>query len=300
MPWISHLPPLAESAVLTLIFILLITFASLTVILWAGTFFFQGYIYTEPSPGIFWQAPAAAFLLTIGYTIWLMTVAFTPTASKINIPINVFHKFTPNEDLLDRPPATTWAIKAPRKGADGKEKEPERVEFTRKGGLGGLQTTKYTYVEKKADDKRWSSKDVVAIEIEYAPDPTKPEEKTKMRFDSATSDVADYNLFVGPDGWTIRDWTKDGPDFVPKRFRFLRLVANVVFNVAHFFAWFIALWLLLRFQWSHALGFAFVMWLAVTLAVLPMMLFEAADVAEKRLVRTAQLAPRDVLASRAL
>ena len=63
---------------LTLIFILLITFASLTVILWAGTFFFQGYIYPEPSPGIFLASPAAAFLLTD----WLHDLAYDGPPSR--------------------------------------------------------------------------------------------------------------------------------------------------------------------------------------------------------------------------
>ena len=287
MARITHLPSAAEFAVLTLIFILFVVFASLTVILWAGTFFFQGYIYTEPSSGIFWQAPAAAMFLTIGYSIWLMSVAFTSTASKTNIPINAIHKFTPNEDLLGRPAEKMWAIKAPRKGTGGAEKEAERIEFKRYTTFDG---TRQKFVYKDAQERTWPQKDVVAVEIEYAADPAKADDKTKMRFDLTTSGVDDYRIYNGPDGWQIREWTKDGqPSGLPERFRFLRLVANVVFNVAHFIAWFLALWLLLRFQWSHALGFAFVMWLAVTLTVLPMMLFEAADVAEKRQVRTAQV-----------
>jgi hypothetical protein len=274
--------------VLILVFILLITLVSLIVILWAGTFFFQGYIYTEPSAGIFWQAPAAAFVLTFGYMIWLMTIAFSSEATKTNIPVNVFYKFTPNEDMLAKPAEKIWAIKAPRKGTEGAEKEGDRVLYTLKttGYDGQRPVRKY----KDGQDNPWSSKDVNAIEIETAVDASKPDEKTKMRFDLTPSGVDDYRMYVGPSGWSIREWTKEGqPSGLPERFRFTRLLLNVFFNLAHLVGWFIVLWAILRFQWSHALGFALVMWLAVTLTVLPMMLFYAAETAEGRRLRTAQI-----------
>jgi hypothetical protein len=48
--------------------------------------------------------------------------------------------------------------------------------------------------------------------------------------------------------------------------------ANLFLNFLHIGVWFACLWLIMRFQWSHALGFALVLWLAVTLTVLPMLL----------------------------
>jgi hypothetical protein len=38
----------------------------------------------------------------------------------------------------------------------------------------------------------------------------------------------------------------------------------------------------LRFQWAHALGLAFVIWLVMTLLVLPMLLAYAAEVSQAR------------------
>jgi hypothetical protein len=55
------------------------------------------------------------------------------------------------------------------------------------------------------------------------------------------------------------------------------LLWNIVFNGLHLAVWFVGLWLLLRFQWSHALGFAVCLWLVMTLFPLPMLL----DFAEK-------------------
>ena len=53
--------------------------------------------------------------------------------------------------------------------------------------------------------------------------------------------------------------------------------------LTHRLLWFVGLWVLMRFQWGHALGLAFVMWLTVTLVILPMLLDTAGTVAmEKR------------------
>ena len=59
------------------------------------------------------------------------------------------------------------------------------------------------------------------------------------------------------------------------------MVYNFLLNGLHLLLWFLALWLLLNFQWSHALGFAAVCWLVVTLALLPYLLGRARDAAER-------------------
>ncbi len=55
--------------------------------------------------------------------------------------------------------------------------------------------------------------------------------------------------------------------------------------------WFLSLWLLLRFQWPHALGLAVAFWL-VMLFILPMILTKAESVRKERLPpKTAHVAP---------
>src|SRR3989442_1720314 len=113
---------------------LIVTAVSLTVILWAGTFFFQGYIYTEPSPGIFWQAPVAAALLTFGYTIWVLAIALPKGATPTNLPYDALHRFSPKEEmheLKDKPAPKIWAIKLDRKKT-GDDKDGEVVAYVRK------------------------------------------------------------------------------------------------------------------------------------------------------------------------
>ena len=109
-----------------LLLILIVTAVSLTVLLWAGTFFFQGYIYTEPSPGIFWQAPAAAALQTFGYTIWCLSIALSSQATPQNIPIATINRFNPYDEMPElkgRPAEKIWAIKERKKSGEDKGEE---------------------------------------------------------------------------------------------------------------------------------------------------------------------------------
>jgi hypothetical protein len=259
--------------VLVLLLILIVTAVSLTVILWAGTFFFQGYLYTEPSPGIFWQAPAAAALLTLGYTIWCFAIALNPNATEQNLPIDTIFRFSPKEEMPElqgRPAKKIWAIKLDRNKA-GDNKDGEVVAYVGKSGI----RPPFQYREdKEIKPHPWHKQDVIAIEIE------KPD-GTKMRFDLTPTTDSDYRQFVSQDGWVIREY-EEGPTGVPIKFRFGRLLLNLFFNVGHFVAWFLGLWVLLRFQWSHALGFAVVLWLTFTLTMLPMMLGYAGSVAADR------------------
>jgi hypothetical protein len=89
---------------------------------------------------------------------------------------------------------------------------------------------------------------------------------------------------VSRDGWVIteRPGPDGGPSVVPYKFRWGRWVINLFFNFGHFAVWFIGLWLVLRFQWAQALGFAFVMWLIATLIVVPLLLEYAGGVAVNR------------------
>src|SRR5262249_32624780 len=64
-----------------------------------------------------------------------------------------------------------------------------------------------------------------------------------------------------------------------------RVFANILLNFLHLIVWFAVLWLLLRFQWSHALGLAVVLWLVMTFAIMPM-LFRRADEAGRGTGRT--------------
>jgi hypothetical protein len=57
--------------VLTLILLVILLWIVLTVLLSAWTLWFQGYIYTEPTPGILWRGPAAGSALMVVLLLWI-------------------------------------------------------------------------------------------------------------------------------------------------------------------------------------------------------------------------------------
>ena len=56
---------------LLLIVILLIVWVVLAVLLTAWSMWFQGFLYTEPSPGLVWRAPAASAIMASVF-LWVI------------------------------------------------------------------------------------------------------------------------------------------------------------------------------------------------------------------------------------
>ena len=259
---------------LILIMILIVVTIGLTAVLWAGTYYFQGYIYTEPSAGIFWQAPLTGVLLTFGFSIWCFSIAFSSRASTTNLPINTIHRFSPIEEMVDRPIPKIWAIKSKK---PGEFQDGERSAYVSRRDDQG----RFYYKDPSLAARPWNPQDIIAIESENA-------DGTKMRFDRLRGDSGPYRQFVSRDGWTMIEF-EEGPTGIPRKFHFGLLIWNILFNSLHFLGWFIGLWLILRFQMMHALGLAIVLWAIMTLTMLPMILGYAGYVAENRRVRTVTL-----------
>ena len=77
------------------------------------------------------------------------------------------------------------------------------------------------------------------------------------------------------------------------------VAANLFLNVLHLIAWFLCLWLLLRFQWGHALGLAFVAWLVLTF-FLPPLFKKTEDLAKQRATQATSSIQWFIPANRAL
>src|SRR5205085_1572378 len=118
---------------------------------WAGTFFFQGYIYTEPTAGLYWQAPAAGAAVGAFIALWCLVVVYSDKASPTDIPYDTLFRFSPEVAMFDSPVKQLWAIKG------GKPIEYQRER---------LDQTRYRYKAKSYDGRPWSSDRVEAIELE--------------------------------------------------------------------------------------------------------------------------------------
>jgi hypothetical protein len=250
--------------VFTLLLILLIFGVTLGVGLFVGSLFVQGYIYTEPSPHITWGAPVAGAALFLFYSFWSLIIVFagsTPT----DIPYDVFWRFSPSVDKVASPVKELTAV---RKG--GKR---EVYKLHKSSPFAGATRSDYRSVK---DGKPWNGDGVEAIVITF--------EDGDMRFEpilEKNREKGSYPQFVSGDGWAMTVYD-DGPTGLPSKFRFGRFFVNVFLNVLHLALWFACLWLLVRYEWFHALVGAFAMWLVCTLILLPMLLSYAAGVSQAR------------------
>jgi hypothetical protein len=230
---------------------------ALMLVMWVGSLFLQSYIYTEPAQQLTWGAPAAAALLAAFLAWWCYVVATSTDSQPGDLSYNTLFTFSRWVEMPDTPVRQLWAVK----------KNDEKVLYNL-----------YRSPERGADRYKhattgdyWSSTGVKAIELDYKGE--------KLRFTESKITAGQFPEFVNDQGWVMK-FNDLGPSGIPKAVRTGRFLANLFFNFMHLALWFLGLWLLARFQWAHALGIGFCMWLLFTLAFLPMMLEYSARVAQ--------------------
>ena len=248
---------------LFLLLVFVLTGMTLTVLLWVITVFLQGYYYTEPTSGIAWQAPAAGFGLALFLTLWCLLIINSEGASPTNLPYDTAFRFSPTVDMFkDRESAKElWAV---RKGV----KEPIAYKLKKKVlFIGGQPLATYEEATTVAP-KPWNPSGVQAIIL-------KKGGETYRFVPLPPTEGQGYQEYGDESGWVMREYSESGPDGRPYAFRWGRFLGNLFLNFVHLGLWFVAFGLVLRFQWTHALLLAIILWLVTTLAVLPMLLDQA-------------------------
>jgi hypothetical protein len=243
-----------ECTVSGLVLIVILVWVVLMVFLSAGTLWFQGYIYSEPAEGMYWRAPAAGTVLTLLVVLWCRLDYGSPGQYP------ALFDFSPTEE---KEFPELWAVK------DGK-------------------TTLYKLKKDAAGHSEYqdangkplpSHRDAILVK----------EDGQEVRFEAERNEKGQYKITPGQ---SLRYLEKDGRGRVMTEdsmgrvgeFRWGLTVANFMLSLLHFLAWFGCLWLLLRFQWAHALGLAVIFWLVMTLVILPMLLTRVEEVSRKQAV----------------
>lgn len=246
---------------LTALLLTAMTALALVVLLWVGTAWAQGYFYETVVEDLYWRAPAAAGALALLYLVWLGIEARRP-----NTLDTLFRFSHEHSEEFDR-------FISVRRNEEGEE---EIVFEKRRLGGGRVEFRD----ERGQPWARSRSGMMVAIIVEEkSDDPSSPPVRRR------------FNAELSPDGKTfaprqaggitqpIRYFEEGGDRFIMEdqlgkiiSYRRGRLAANVSFNLFHAVVWFLVLWLLLQFQWPHALLGAAVCWLVMTLGVLPFLL----------------------------
>jgi len=241
--------------VLSLILILLVVWLLLGLLLAAWTLFFQGYIYSEPVSAIYWRAPAAAAALTLFLCFWIVldyrSIEKRDEEGRYQ-PLLFSYKETETYQHL-------WIV-----NSDGKEEHYERRgnEYVRKDGR-RLPTPGNKII---ASHEVNGDKHVFEAERDVKGNFKVEKNQTLRYYDKDNKSRYMDNSSIGQVSISHFSW----------------LVMTLILHFGFLIVWFLSLWLLLRFQWAHALGLAVAFWL-VMLFILPMILTKAENVRKERL-----------------
>jgi hypothetical protein len=232
--------------VLALFLIFVLLFAALAVVSWAWTLFFQGYMYSEPVTQLYWRAPVAGVVLTLFIAFWCFLDYKNPGG------YSAFPDFVVprEEEQFDK----FWAVK---------KKQEYRYNLTRDAK---------NRIEYDNDlGKPWSRSDTEGVTEAII---VQDKDGNKLRFEA---ELTPDGKFKAKTGEPVRYVEADGrgrvmtDQYIGKvsTVRKGLLVVNILLNILHLVVWFICLWLILRFQWSHAFGFALVLWLVMSFIIVP-------------------------------
>jgi hypothetical protein len=227
--------------------IFLVILVSLAILLAAGTLFIQGYLYSEPVGDIFWRAPAAAAALTLFFWLWCFINYRAALPSAKELPYETIFTSAATEESTKDPVAELWT-----------ERAGTRAHYRRYT----IPVTPVRYEYHDANDKRltmFQNIDAVVVKEGDAKSPT------EVRFNWSEED----KKLVEEGGARYMTVENFGRIYTPRPGRSRMML---VINAVHLLVWFLVVWLLLRFQWSHALGLAILFWLVMTMLIMPQIL----------------------------
>jgi hypothetical protein len=243
--------------VFSIILILFVVFAVLSLLLAAWTLFFQAYIYSEPIGAIYWRAPAAAAALTVFLAIWVVCdYRSIDSRDDSEGHYQPLHNFSAREVKTYK---YLWLTTQDRK------QELYELRGNR-------------YLNKANQQPKSRPLQIVAgDELNGEKHVFKPPMDDKGYFKVEKDQPLRYYEEGNPSRYM--DESALGQISI---FHFGWMLGSLILNFGFLLVWFVSLWLLLRFQWAHALGLAFVIWL-ISLFVLPMILTQAEKVRKERL-----------------
>jgi hypothetical protein len=228
------------------VLILLVLAVVLSILLWAGTLWFQGWLYSEPAGNLYWSAPAVGVGLTLFYALWVVVDCRTGghCGSLYKLSVSTLKQYDQINAVVKR------------NGKDSAEEtyQKQDADYVLIGPDGRLTGTKLLEAPERIIIK---DGDATMVFV--------PERGAAKNF---KREPGQYLHYYDKSGLTI----DEGNLGQVQRFHWDWLVWNVLFNMLHLGLWFVGLWLLLRYQWSHALGLAAALWLAMTLFPIPMIL----------------------------
>jgi hypothetical protein len=236
-----------------LVFLLVFLLAT-TGLLAAWSLWFQSYIYEKPADGLLqWRAPAAGAGVTAFVALWALLAHKADHRLGLLVDVSPRESYPPVKEL--------WATDKEghkKKLPDGKEAHYKLVGSPPEFRLNGT------------GDRLPRTPDGILIvengaEVVFLPERDAQGNFKRGEVKSMAGSQTQPILYKDPKGRVIEEGQFQ---YIGGRFRFGWFLANLALNVLFLAAWLAALWLLLEFQFWHALGQAVVVWLALELFVL--------------------------------
>ena len=238
---------------LLLVFVMLLVV--LGVLFFVGTLFAQSSIFTEPTEGLAWRAPTAAGIMAVFFTFWCVLAVIVRSDGKI--PYTTIFTFRVRSDMLPKATPEIWAYRG-----DG------QVLHYGIRAMSNSASTKTFYQNLADPSKTFTNTGVIAVEIM-----TPSGEKSKFKLNEGGDNAGEY--FINDEGYRLEDDRDISGN--PTRMSWGLLIGNVLLNTLHFVLWFVCLWLILRFSVGSSVLFAAILWGLTTIALLPMLLEQAAS-----------------------
>jgi hypothetical protein len=221
--------------------LLLVVALALAGLLYVWTAWFQGYIYESPAEELYWRAPAAAAAVTAFLALWVILDARWP---------GDFQVFTQFEGSKSSPPV-------PELEADSGDGELKKYKLVPQG------KGRYVYTQSGQDDGKALTRPLKIVLTEGEKKDKKAEFLPEMKDGKLVDKRGDYLAYTEVGGQR-RTMSEISLGVVTTSRNFL---VNLIVNLLFLGVWFVSVWLLLRFQWPHALIQAAVVWIVLLLFV---------------------------------
>jgi hypothetical protein len=229
---------------LGLLLLLALIAVGVAVLFWVGGVVIQGYLYSQPAERVAVRAAASGVIVAVFFGLWCWLEGRSP--GKFDTLLN----FNPDRiTTYDK----FWTERTGDRGT-------QEVPYSR----GRDERGRVVYFG--PDGRPWQRSDggmATAIIVE--------EDGERRRFEPVTRNGAfeDPLRFVEVGG-KHRVMTGDALGEITTT-QWGLLFGNLLLNVAHLAVWFLCLWLVMDFQWPHALGLGAALCVAFAMLVWPML-----------------------------
>jgi hypothetical protein len=246
-----------ENDVQGLVLVHVLIWATMLVLLWAGAAWLQGYIYSEPAGQLYWRAPAVAALLTLWLGFWSNREYRAYLDDREPSRYGALYQFSATDKRVFE---EFWVKEGDQKVRYMKHRIPQA---NRPG--------RPEFVSEATPHHPWTRTDEIILKenkldvvYKIQKDKNNKVKEAALPWPATGTKGALYRSDSG--GILTEDMVRTGRS---ESFRWGPFFTYALLNFGFLTLWFIGLWVVLRFQWAHALGLSLALWAAAIIFIVP-------------------------------